>query len=130
VSSPFPEVNSDYQLQSQGQNYLLTYKEDNADVATTMAQDFAIKDLKVTSSQFDSRIWPTFTRVGSRFLINSYQATYVSGKADERTELQVLIGYQEVQGLQLIESLNLSGSYGGAPFKILVRFSGCTAQKR
>src|SRR5215472_1123141 len=40
---PFPEVESEYQLQVQGPQYLLTYKDGAVtDVATTMSRDFAI----------------------------------------------------------------------------------------
>jgi hypothetical protein len=129
LNPPFPAVNSQYNLEPQGTQYLLSYKEDAADVATTMGTDFAISRLKVTTPEFDSAIWPKFTRIGSGFLMTSYEASYVSQKAEETTQLKVQIDYQEVSGLQLIRALDLAGSYGGTQFAVLLKFSGCSLKK-
>jgi hypothetical protein len=43
--------------------------------------------------------------------------------------LKVAIGYQEVSGLELVQKLDLQGSYGGNPFSVQLTFSDCTVKK-
>ncbi len=130
VGPPFPEVNSQYQLEEVGPQYRLTYKEDNADVVTTMDHNFSIANLKVTSPQFDSSIQPTFTRTTKGLVLRGYNASYQSQKPEEATQLKVLIDYQEVGGFQMLQKLNLSGTYGGAPFSVELAFSDCQVKTK
>ena len=129
MSPPFPSLESEYQLENLGPQYRLSYKEDNAAVVTTMDPDFSIHQLKVTSPRFNSAIWPKFTRTPQGFLFTSYEATYFSDKPDESTQLKVAIAYQEVSGLELVQALDLRGSYGGSPFSVKLTFSDCTVKK-
>ncbi len=130
LGPPFPEVDSEYQLEDLGAQYRLSYKEGTADVVTSMGKDFAISELKVTTAEFTSSIRPQFTRTAKGFLINAYQADYVSQSAAEETHLRVRMSYQELNGLQLIQKLNLEGTYGGSPYQMEVAFTGCQAKRR
>lgn len=129
MSPPFPSIESQYQLENLGPQYRLSYKEDNADVVTTMEPDFSINQLKVTTPEFNSAIWPKFTPTAKGLLFTSYEATYFSNKPDESTKLKVAIAYQEVSGLELVQALDLRGSYGGSPFSVKLTFSDCTVKK-
>jgi len=84
ISPPFPNVESEYQLENLGPQYRLSYKEDNADVVTTMDTDFSINQLKVTTPEFNSAIWPKFTRTPKGLLFTSYEATYFSRSEERR----------------------------------------------
>jgi len=125
LGTPFPEINSKYQLDTIGQQYRLTYKEGTADVVTTMGRDFSITDLKVTSPEFDSSLQPTFTKTPRGLLLRGYDASYQSQKPKETTRLKVLIDYQEVQGFQMLQKLNLSGTHDGTAFALELLFSDC-----
>ena len=129
-SPPFPEVEKEYQLESVGGQYRLSYNDDSTKVVTTMGRDLAIRNMQITTAQFDSNIQPGFTSSPKGFLFTSYEATYNSGKAEEATKLKVQIGYQEVDGLQVLKQLDLSGSYGSAPFAVQLAFSDCTVTKK
>jgi hypothetical protein len=130
VNPPFPDVNSQYQLEAAGQQYRLTYREDLADVVTTMGRDFAINNLKITTPEFDSSIQPTFSKTPQGFLLSAYQASYKSQKAEETTDLKVSMDYQDVQGLKMPQKLNLTGAYGGSPFAMELTFSDCSVAKK
>lgn len=130
ITSPLPEADSDYQLEEQADQWSLSYKEGTAVVLTTMDKNFAIRELKVSTPEFKSVIQPQFTSTARGFLLSGYQADYRSKSPSETTQLQVRIAYQEVNGLQLPQKLNLGGSYGGSPFGAEVTFSGCQATKR
>jgi len=125
LSTPFPEINSKYQLDTIGPQYRLTYKEGTADVVTTMGRDFSITELKVTSPEFDSSLQPTFTKTARGLVLRGYDASYQSQKPKETTRLKVLIDYQEVQGFQMLQKLNLSGTHDGTEFALELVFSDC-----
>lgn len=129
LSPPFPEASSQYQLEAAGPQYKLSYREDLADVVTTMGRDFAISNLKVTTPEFDSAILPTFSKTPNGFLLSAYEASYKSQKAEETTQLKVSMDYQDVQGLKMLQKLNLSGTYGGSPFAVELAFSDCQVTK-
>jgi hypothetical protein len=130
LSPPFPEVNSEYRLDAAGPQYKLSYREDLADIVTTMDRSFAISNLKVTTPDFDSSIQPTFSKTPKGFLLSTYEASYQSQKAEETTNLKVQMNYQQVQGLQMLQKLNLSGTYGGSPFAVELTFSDCQVEKK
>lgn len=130
LNHPFPEVSSEYRLEAVGSQYRLSYRENLADVVTSMGRDFAIFNLKVTTAEFDSAIQPRFTSSPKGFLLTAYDATYQSQKPEEATQLKVLMAYQEVSGVQLLQKLNLSGSYGAAPFAVELTFSDCQVTKK
>jgi hypothetical protein len=127
ITHPFPEADSDYELADQGEQWALSYKEGTADVVTTMAKNFAIRELKVSTPEFNSVLQPQFTPSAQGFLLTGYVADYHGKSPSDTTQLKVGIAYQEVNGLQLPKKLDLSGSYGGSRFQIEVTFSGCQA---
>lgn len=135
LNAPFPEVSSEYQLESAGPQYRLSYREnqdkDNlADVVTTMGRDFTIVNMKVTTPAFDSSIQPSFNKTSKGFLLSAYEASYQSQKPEEATQLKVHMEYQEIQGLQILQKLSLSGTYGSTPFAVELAFSDCKVTKK
>jgi len=126
ISTPFPEVDSEYVLADQGDHWNLSYKEGlTTDVATTMSKDLVIRELKVNTPQFSSSMRPHFTRGPQGLLLAGYEADYRGRSPGDTTELRVGITYQDVNGFQLPQKLNVSGSQGGAAFQVEVAFSGC-----
>jgi len=130
LDSPFPDPDGDFQLQDMGALYRITYRDGSADVTTTMTKDFAIADLNVASPEFVSSIRPHFTKLAGGWLLNAYEASYRSAKPDEATELKVAVRYGTVNGLQTIQKLNLSGTYGASAFDIELGFTDCDVTKR
>src|SRR5208283_4244030 len=109
----------------------LSYKERPTDVVTIMEKDFSIDETTVDAPGFVSVLRPTFTRTSERLLLTEYSGDYrgKSPNAPDAVLLQVLIAYQQVNGLQLPSKLNIGGSQNGQPFQVEVVFSGCTATK-
>jgi hypothetical protein len=130
-SPPFPAVSSEYRLEAVGPQYRLSYREEPAtDVVTTMGRDFAISDLRVKTPEFLSTIHPSFTKTAKGLLLSGYEAHYQTQKAEETTNLKVQIGYQEVERVQMLRKLDLSGTYGGSPFAVQLTFSDCQVTKK
>jgi hypothetical protein len=130
VNRPFPETQSQFQLQPLGALYSLHYVENSSDVVTTMSKDFAINQLTVTTSAFHSSIHPIFTKSVNGYLLSGYDADYDSGKPEELTRLNVLVDYQSVNGIEMLQKLDLKGAYGGAKFDVALGFQGCQIVKK
>ncbi len=130
LNSPFPEVESEYQLEDQGILYQLTYKEGAAGVVTTMDKDFVISSLSVTSPEFASTLQPSLLKNPKGLLLTGYMAVYKSKNPAEDTQLSVKIAYQELEEKQVIQKLSLSGSYGGSPFAVELTFSNYQFTKK
>jgi hypothetical protein len=124
LGSPFPEANSEYQLDYQTGEYRLTYKDGQADVVTIMDKNLVISSMNVKTTDFTSEMRPEFVKNPAGLLLAGYFAAYKSKSPSEDTVVKVRIVYQEVGGMQVPQKLNFSGSYGGNPFAMEVAFSG------
>ncbi len=130
INPGLPEAGSTFQLEEIPSGYRISYKDGAADVVTQMNKDFSISSTAVSSKDFDSTLQPLFKQTAKGLLLSGYQAIYIGASAAEKTELQVKVDYQQVDGLQLPKTLDLQGSYGGNPFKVEVAFTGCHADHR
>jgi hypothetical protein len=123
LTSPFPAVESEYQLKDLDGKYLLTYKEGDADVSTTMTKDLAITEIRVSSEAFKAAIEPQFTKTQKGYVLVGYQASYKPTAGLGKTELGIQLDYQEVNGLQLPRKLSLDAIYDGGPVQMELQFS-------
>jgi hypothetical protein len=88
LTPPFPRATSDYQLESIGSQYKLSYREGEASVITMMGTDFAIIKVIVSTSQFDSSIEPKFAATPKGLILTAYEADYQSQKPEEATKTE------------------------------------------
>ncbi len=130
LTSPFPELESEYQLEDLGKEYRLSYKEGSADVVTTMTKDLVITNLKVTTSTFDSVMKPQFAKSPGGFVLSGYDANYTPTSGPGLTHLIVQIEYQEISGLQLPHKLNMDVVYDGTPSQMELVFSDYQVKRR
>jgi hypothetical protein len=130
ISPGLPEAGSTFQLEEIPSGYRISYKDGSADVVTLMNKDYSITSIAVSSKEFDSTLQPLFKQTAKGLLLSGYQAIYIGASAADKTELQVKVEYQQIDGLQLPKTLDLQGSYGGNPFKGEVAFTGCHADHR
>jgi hypothetical protein len=130
LTSPFPAVESEYQLEDLGREYRLSYKDGSADVVTLMNKDFTITSVKVVSAEFSSVFKPLFTRTQKGFVLSGYSADYRPTSGKGIVALEVRIEYQEVNGLQLPRKLSLDSVYDGAPTQMELVFSDYQVKTR
>jgi hypothetical protein len=128
-TSPFPEVESEYQLEEQGDQYRITYKEGDFNVTTIMKKDFAITDLQVAGPAFTASVKPQFTKTDTGFLINSYQSDYQFAQGKE-SHLAVRMEYNNVEGFQLPGKLLVDATANGRTHKWQLQFSDYQVKKR
>jgi hypothetical protein len=130
LTSPFPAVESEYQLEDQGGEYRLSYKDGTADVVTLMNKDFTITLIKVTSPEFLSSFRPVFARTQKGFILSGYSADYQPRVGSGTVALKVQLEYQEVNGLQLPRKLSLDSVYDGAPTQMELVFGDYQVKTR
>ncbi|MGE5324034.1 MAG: hypothetical protein ACM3SW_14285 [Actinomycetota bacterium] len=130
LTSVFPEVDSDYQVQELSQQYLVTYKDGDADVVLTMAKDFAVSEVKVTTKEFTSTVWPEFTPTAKGYVLSGYKAHYQSVAGNDTTELNIKLENREVSTLQLPDKMNIDAVYNGSPYQIELGFADYQVQKK
>jgi hypothetical protein len=130
LTSPFPEVNGEYQLEDQGIQYVLFYKEGATAVVIIMDKDLAISSWNITSSNYTTTLQPEFLKNPKGLLLSAYTVTYRTKSPSEDIRVNVQIVYQEIEGLQLIQRLSLSGVSAGNPFAMDLAFSGFQITKK
>jgi hypothetical protein len=122
LDSPFPAVDSDFQLEDKGNEYLITYKDGTADVETTLSKALVITELRVSDPTFRSWLKPQFKSSAQGFVLTGYDSSYVATTGGGNTLLTVQIENQEVSGQQLPSKLILNGSYEGSQFSVELAF--------
>lgn len=123
LNSPFPAVESEYEIQDFDGAYLLAYREGSADVSMTMTRDLAITEIKVFAGGFKTSVKPQLTKTEKGYVLVGYQATYEPTSGPGNAKLTLQLDYQEVNGLQLPRKLNLDATYDGAPVQMELQFS-------
>ncbi len=122
LTSPFPAVESDYQLKSNDSGYILSYKEGQTNVTTLMSKDLIIQQIKVDDSSFVSALTPISAQTAKGVILTGYDANYNPMKGPGKTVLHVTVDYQDVNGLQLPRKVKLSGSYDQQPVNAELTF--------
>jgi len=122
-NSPFPDVESEYQLQEADGKYLLTYNEGETSVSTTMTKEFAILQVEVSSQTFKASIKPQQLKTPKGYILMGYQGTFDPATGPGKTSLDLQLDYQEVSGLQLPRKLKLDAISDGVPAQLELQFS-------
>jgi hypothetical protein len=98
--SPFADVDSEYRVEDLGGQVRLSLKEGSASLVTLLARDFAITELKATTSELEGTVRPHWSKEQNKFSLISYDATY-KGASGAPQELTVKIDTQIVDGFEL-----------------------------
>lgn len=130
LTSMFPDVDGDYQLNDLGDKYRLSYRDGDADVVLTMGKNFVLSEAKVTSPKFTSFIWPEFTVTSKGFVLSGYKADYQSTSGAETTKLNIKIVNREVNALQLPGNLSVDAVYNGSQYLVELGFADYKVQKK
>ena len=123
LTSPFPDVDSKYQVDDQGSQYRLSYKEGTSDVVTIIGKDMVIQEVKVVSPEFTSIIKPRLTRSDAGLVLAGYVGDYTPTSGPGVVHLDVKVVYTPVSGLQLPATLIADTTLDGAPTHMELAFS-------
>ena len=102
-TSALPKPETAYQLSEQDSSYLLSYRDGGYDIVTTLAKDYAISEVKVSSATLSSSLKPRFTKTEAGFLLTAYDADYKQGAAAP-AHVSVQITYQDVEAFNCLRT--------------------------
>jgi len=102
-TSALPKPETAYQLSEQDSRYLLSYRDGGYDIVTTLAKDYAISEVKVSSATLSSSLKPRFTKTEAGFLLTAYDADYKQGAAAP-AHVSVQITYQDVEAFNCLRT--------------------------
>lgn len=128
-TSALPKPETAYQLSEQDGSYLLSYRDGGYDIVTTLAKDYAISEVKVSSATLSSSLKPRFTKTKAGFLLTAYDADYKQGAADP-AHVSVLITYQDVESFQLPSELVVQTTSEGAMHNMRLHFADYQIKRR
>ncbi|HEY1525738.1 MAG TPA: hypothetical protein VGH51_05825 [Candidatus Angelobacter sp.] len=96
-TNPFPESDSGTTLKQEGDNFRLLSKDGSSDVEILLNKDYAIIEMRVTSTGSKIIMLPKFERTAKGLLLTDIDSDINDGQQ------KVLLGitYQNVQGLNL-----------------------------
>jgi hypothetical protein len=112
-----------YQVDDQGSQYRLSYKDGSSDIVTLLGKDMVIQEVKVTSSQFTSIVRPHVNKTAAGFVLAGYDADYTPATGPGVVHLDVKISHETIQGLQLPVSLIADTTLDGTPTHMELAFS-------
>jgi len=128
-TSALPKPETAYQLSEQDGSYLISYRDGEYDIVTTLAKDYAISEIKVSSATLSSSLKPRFTKTKAGLLLTAYDADYKQGAADP-AHVSVQITYQDVESFQVPLDLVLQITSEGAKHYMLLHFGDCQIKRR
>jgi len=99
VASPFPAVDSDYEVEDLGAQYRLSYKDGAARVVMTLDKDATVGAVMVTRPEANSVTWPQFTKTPKGFLPVSLDNDVRMPAQGGAVHVRTVITSQEVAGL-------------------------------
>jgi hypothetical protein len=123
LTSPFPEIDSVYQLDDLGSQYRLSYKEGVSDIVTLLGKDLVISEIKVTTPQFVSTVRPLIRKSDKGYVLAGYVGDYTPTSGGGVVHLDVKIQHGPVNGLQLPVTLLADSVYDGTPTRMELAFS-------
>jgi hypothetical protein len=128
-TSALPKPETAYQLSEQDSGYALSYRDGGYDIATTVAKDYAISEIKATSATLSSSLKPKFTKTTAGFLLTAYDADYKQGAADP-AHVSVQITYQDVESFHLPSDLVVQTTSEGAKHYMRLHFANYQIKRR
>jgi hypothetical protein len=126
---PFPDVDSEYQVEDLKGKLNLTYKEATASVATTMTHDFAIDEMKVKTPDLEGAIRPQLSKNKKEFHLIGYDATFKATTGPPQ-QLTVKIDSQTLEGFELPSKVRAAMTLAVGPVEFPFVLTNCQIKKR
>ena len=116
LTSPFPQVGSDYELRQAANRYGFSHREGDTTVLTTADENFKVIEIKVAGAGFKASLRPELENTPQGFILTGYDASY---QTNERvTRVQARLEYQPINGLQLPRKVYVDTIYEGKPAQV------------
>lgn len=130
LTSPFPEVESEYRLEDLGSQYRLSYEDGTAHVITMMGKDLQITMITVTSPGFSSVVRPRLSATPAGFVMVGYVADYTPAAGKGAVQLDVTIENGNPSGYVLPSRVAVHSVLDEVPTDMALDFSAYQVRKK
>jgi hypothetical protein len=113
LTSPFPALESECQVNETPTQYLFSHKEGNLEVVTTTDKDFMVIEISVTAPGYNASLKPVFEKTSKGFILKGYVSRAQTGP--RVTSLKTILEYEELNGVQMLHKVSVDALYDGIP---------------
>lgn len=129
LTSPFPVPGSEYKVEQRPDGFRFSQRQDQLDVAIDTDKEFAITEIKVIAVDGASSLKPVLEKTPSGLMLKGYTASSVRSDGSSTTVLAAL-EYQTVNGLRLLQKVNLDTVFKGEAAKFEWAFADYQVKMR
>ena len=101
LTSPFPDLDSECEIEQTTDQIRFSRKEQNNHVTTVTNRDFSVIEITVVGEGFTASLKPMLETTATGYLLKGYTGDYRTPTGARETLLKVSVDYQEINGLQL-----------------------------
>lgn len=118
LTSPFPDPESEYEIEQTADQIRFSHKEQNNQVTTVTNKDFSVIEMTVLGEGFTASLEPVLETTATGYILKGYSGNYRTSSGARETLLKVSIDYQEIKGLQLPRKVYVETVYEKVPAQI------------
>lgn len=118
ITSPFPDIDRDYQVEQKANQFSFSHKEPIGRVVTTTDRDFLIIETTVFGENFTASLKPVLENSAKGYILKGYTGDYQSVSDARTTLVKVSLEYQDVKGLRFPRKVNVDTVYEGKPAQL------------
>lgn len=130
LERPLPDPNIAFKLEDLGASYLMSYKENAADVVISMTKELAITNMSVSMPSFQASVNPVFQMTDQGYVLVGYFGAYHPISGPGKGTIKVQVDYQDVKGLKLPQKLYIDTVLDGSPAAMELLFSNYSVSSR
>jgi hypothetical protein len=123
VNSPFPVNDAELKFDNARKECRFSFTAESTDIALALTSDLLISEWSLTSPGAKRTINPRFQKTAGGLLLNGYNSLFVPVGEGIRTELEITIEHQDVEGLKLPYKVKLRGTHGREPVAAELTFN-------
>lgn len=118
LTSPFPDPDSECEIEQTTDQIRFSRKEQNNRVTTVTNRDFSVSEITVAGEGFTASLEPVLESTATGYLLKGYSGNFRTSSGARETLLKVSVDYQEINGLQLPRKVYVETVYEKTPAQI------------
>ena len=118
LTSPFPDPDSECEIEQTADQIRFSRKERNNQVTTITNKDFSVSEITVVGEGFTASLKPVLETAPTGYMLKGYSGDYRTSSGARETLLKVSVDYQEIKGLQLPHKVYVETVYEKNPAQI------------
>jgi hypothetical protein len=118
LSSPFPQVGTDYSIHKREGGYKVSQRQAELLVEVDSDNDFKVTEIRVSGPEVNASLKPVLESTPTGFLLKGYTANSQRLSGARATTIQAALEYETVSGLRLLRRVVLDTTFEGLPAKV------------